>query len=37
MGTGTGAKKVYVSQWKFFDECKFLKEVISYKTKFLQL
>ncbi|XP_068678679.1 uncharacterized protein [Montipora foliosa] len=28
MGTGTGAKDVYVSQWKFFDECKFLEEVI---------
>ena len=29
MGTGTGAKEVYVSQWRFFDECKFLEEVIS--------
>ena len=28
METGTGAKEVYVSQWKFFDERKFLKEVI---------
>ncbi|KAK2548505.1 hypothetical protein P5673_031287 [Acropora cervicornis] len=25
---GTGAKEVYVSQWKFFDECKFPEEVI---------
>ena len=27
-GTGTGAKEVYVSQWKFFHECEFLEEVI---------
>ena len=29
MGTGTGANEVYiyVSQWKFFDECKFPEEV----------
>jgi hypothetical protein len=28
LGTGTGAKDVYVSQWKFFHECQFLEEVI---------
>lgn len=27
-GTGTGASDIYVSKWKFFDECSFLDEVI---------
>ncbi|XP_068752661.1 uncharacterized protein [Montipora capricornis] len=27
-GTGSGASDVYVSKWKFFDECSFLDEVI---------
>ena len=28
-GTGSGSSDVYVSKWKFFDECSFLDEVIS--------
>ena len=27
-GTGSGSNNVYVSNWKFFDECSFLEEVI---------
>lgn len=27
-GTGSGASDIYVSKWKFFDECSFLDEVI---------
>lgn len=30
-GTGTGAKDVYVSKWKFYEECSFLDEVICTK------
>ena len=27
-GTGSGVKDVYVSKWKFFEECSFFDEVI---------
>jgi len=30
-GTGSGVKDVYVSKWKFFEECSFLDEVICAK------
>ena len=30
-GTGSGVKDVYVSKWKFFEECNFLDEVICAK------
>ena len=28
-GTGSGSNDVFVSKWKFFDECSFLEEIIS--------
>lgn len=32
-GTGTGVKDIYVSKWKFFEQCSFLDEVICAKHK----